>query len=449
MGEDEKFDVIIVGAGLAGSTAAYILAKAGLSVVVFERGSYPGAKNMFGGELYTTVLNKLIPDWWEEAPWERYICEHRLFFMSDKNQMSFSVRTAEHPDPPWGNTVTVLRSKFDQWFASKAEEAGAMLFTDTVVDHVLKKDGKIIGVRTRRDEGDLEADVVIIADGANSLLVERAGLRDEARLDQMAVGIKEVIKLPKDVIEQRFCLEGDEGASYKCFGAPTEGIWGTGTIYTNRESLGITLWTGMKALNEARLKEGEIPTQNKLNKLIEQFKQLPFIRKLVDGGETVEYMAHLVPDGGYHFARKTKLFSDGVMVVGDAASLVAADITGIHGTDIAMASGWLAADTCLFAKEKKDYSADTLSLYDKKLKDHNLWKDMKKVRNQGEFAQDNPEFWGPYTYLIADSAVQYFAVDERTKAQRGRSIFKNIFSGIQWIKLMVNGMKYMLKQIFK
>src|SRR3972149_12108693 len=125
MGDEEKFDLIIVGAGPAGSTAAYILAKAGLNVVVFERANYPGAKNMFGGELHTTVLNKLIPKWWEEAPWERYVTEHRLFFMSQKNHLSMSVRSREHPEPPWGNSVTILRSKFDQWFAKKAEEAGA------------------------------------------------------------------------------------------------------------------------------------------------------------------------------------------------------------------------------------------------------------------------------------------------------------------------------------
>ncbi len=48
----EKFDVIIVGAGLAGLAAAYTLAGKNLEVIVLERGDYPGSKNVTGGRLY-------------------------------------------------------------------------------------------------------------------------------------------------------------------------------------------------------------------------------------------------------------------------------------------------------------------------------------------------------------------------------------------------------------
>ena len=79
MGSAEKFDTIIVGAGPAGTTAAYVLAKAGLNVLLIERGAYPGAKNVFGGILYTTILNRLIPNFWEEAPVERHIKGVQIF----------------------------------------------------------------------------------------------------------------------------------------------------------------------------------------------------------------------------------------------------------------------------------------------------------------------------------------------------------------------------------
>jgi electron transfer flavoprotein-quinone oxidoreductase len=65
---DDKFDVIIVGAGVAGSTAAYLLAKQGLEVVLIERGPYPGSKNLSGGVLYGRIFEQIFPRYWEEAP---------------------------------------------------------------------------------------------------------------------------------------------------------------------------------------------------------------------------------------------------------------------------------------------------------------------------------------------------------------------------------------------
>ena len=82
MGENEKFDVIVVGTGPAGTTAAYVLAKAGAEVLLVERANFPGAKNVFGGILYTPVLNRLIPEFWEEAPVERHIKGVKIFLIS-------------------------------------------------------------------------------------------------------------------------------------------------------------------------------------------------------------------------------------------------------------------------------------------------------------------------------------------------------------------------------
>ena len=71
--DEEKFDSIVVGGGLAGLSAAYRMVQEGLNVVVVERGNYSGAKNMTGGRIYTHSLEKLIPDFREIAPLERKI----------------------------------------------------------------------------------------------------------------------------------------------------------------------------------------------------------------------------------------------------------------------------------------------------------------------------------------------------------------------------------------
>ena len=137
MADENIFDVIIVGAGPAGTTAAYVLAKAGVNVAFLERGPSPGTKNVFGGILYTPVLNRLIPNFWEQAPVERHIKGIRIFLISPENSVSIGIESEDHNKPPYNNSFTVSRNRFDNWYASRAEEAGALLLTNTVVDDLL------------------------------------------------------------------------------------------------------------------------------------------------------------------------------------------------------------------------------------------------------------------------------------------------------------------------
>ena len=76
----QQFDVAIVGAGPAGSSAALILAQKGVKTVVFERGECPGAKNMSGGVLYGHELAGIVPDFAERnCPIERNIIESQVW----------------------------------------------------------------------------------------------------------------------------------------------------------------------------------------------------------------------------------------------------------------------------------------------------------------------------------------------------------------------------------
>jgi len=125
----EKFDVIVVGGGPAGLSAAISAAKAGMKTVVIERGDYPGTKNVMGGVLYTAATNEVVPEFWKEAPLERPVIEQRYAFLSKDEIFSASYR-----DPAWGvegqyNAHTVLRVKFDRWLADQAVKAGVMIIT--------------------------------------------------------------------------------------------------------------------------------------------------------------------------------------------------------------------------------------------------------------------------------------------------------------------------------
>lgn len=136
----EHFDVAIVGASPGASVAAYVLAQAGMSVVMFERGDAPYSKAMFGGVLYTTILQRLFPDFYqEEQRVERGVIKERFSLRAKADEVSVSFRYADYPLPYYNHSFTALRARFDRWLAGKAEEAGAVLITSTVMDEVLKK----------------------------------------------------------------------------------------------------------------------------------------------------------------------------------------------------------------------------------------------------------------------------------------------------------------------
>ena len=169
MGED-KFDVIIVGGGLAGSTAAYILAQEGMEVLVIERGNYSGSKNMTGGRLYGHSLEKIIPEFAKEAPVERRISKERFSLLTKDSAVTLEYAGAK-TGTPGCESYSVLRAGFDRWLAEKAEEEGAMYIYGIRVDDRIVRDGRVCGVIAGDEE--MESDLVILADGVNSLLAQK------------------------------------------------------------------------------------------------------------------------------------------------------------------------------------------------------------------------------------------------------------------------------------
>lgn len=364
-----KTDVIVVGAGVAGAAAAITLARAGKKVVIVERGSYAGAKNMFGGAIYEYPTKDLYPNFKEEAPIERVNTTHKYMLADEQTAVTVSYNNEKSQ-----TSYTVIRAKWDKWCIERAVELGAYYAPLTVVRELIVNDGKVVGIKT--DEEEFFADIVILADGANSLLAKQIGLRKNLKDNENAIGVKEVISLPKDVIEDRFNLNENDGCVMEIIGGPMKGITGLGFVYTNKNSVSIGLGVNLDELKKHKLTPNEL-----LNKL----KEHPSIAPLIKGGELLEYSAHLIPEGGFN--AMPKLYKDGVMVVGDAAMLV----NNVHweGTNLAMMSGRLAAETAIEALNKNDFSEKMLSLYEKKFKETSFYKDMRTYKDTVKIVHDN------------------------------------------------------------
>ncbi len=426
MSDGEKFDCIVVGAGPAGVACAYVLAKAGLSVAILERGEIPGSKNVMGGILYSTILNKLIPNFWEEAPVERRIVKKSFSLLSADSEVGMALRFEDFNKPPFNNTFSVLRGKFDPWFAKKAEEQGAMLLNQAVVDKIIIEDSKAVGVKTRLAEGDLYADVIVIAEGAHSLLAGDLGLRGIYPPEHMVTCAKEVHSLAKEVIEERFNLEGDEGMSLEYFGAAVKGFVGSAFIYTNKDTLSVGIGVSTRALKYGKTTPNEI---------IEGFKEHPSIRRLIKGGKLLEYSAHMIPEFGY--GHLPELTMGGLIIVGDAAGFVNMNPLYHEGSNLAMASGMIAADTILEAKKKGDYSGRELSKYRRRLEESFVLKDLKRYKGISNFAMKHPEFFKEYPDLLIELARDFFTISDMPKGEARKLMLRKIIKRVNLLRLLI------------
>jgi electron transfer flavoprotein-quinone oxidoreductase len=380
------FDVIVVGAGIAGCVTAYQLARAGSDVLVVERGAQPGAKNLSGGVLYSRVMDEVWPDFAHEAPVERIITRNCLCLLNSGSQVTVDYRDERLANPV--NAVSVLRARLDAWLAEQCEKAGATVMPGMLVDSLIMDGERVAGIRVGDDE--LRAHVVVAADGVNSFVCRSAGIRAKEPARNLALGVKSVIALPSDVLEERFNLSGDEGVAYAVVGDCTAGLGGGGFLYTNRESVSVGIVVRLDELSRSTWSSAE---------LHDRFVSHPAIAPLLEGGEPVEYGCHLVAEGGR--AMVHDLTRPGLVVVGDAAGLTLNTGFTVRGMDLAAGSAIAAAKTIHAALAAGDTSGQALDGYRAELDRCFVGQDMRTFAKAPRFFE-RQRLYGAYGELAAD-----------------------------------------------
>src|SRR5271166_4476146 len=387
-----KFDAIVIGAGPSGNAAAYTMAKEGLKVLQLERGEYPGSKNVQGAILYANALEQIIPDFRDDAPLERHIIEQRMWMLDDTSYVGMSYRSDDfNEEKP--NRYTIIRAPFDRWFSSKVREAGATLLCETTVTELIRTEsGRVIGVRTDRDGGVVLANVVVMAEGVNGLVAQRSGLRPELKPDTVALAVKEMHFLPRETIESRFNLRGNEGVVIEAMGTVTGGMSGTAFLYTNQESLSV----GIGCL-VSDFKTGNAAPYEPL----ERFKTHSSIAPLLQGAEVKEYSAHLIPEGGYRAI--PHLYRD--------------------GWNMAMTTGRVAGELIVqLCRTRSDFSADALGAYHDRLQKTFVMKDLKKYKDIPNFLHGTKHLFGTYPRMMSQAMQTWLRVDGADKREKERQI---------------------------
>jgi electron transfer flavoprotein-quinone oxidoreductase len=417
VGDEEKFDAIVVGAGPAGTAAAYTIAKAGLQVVLLERGSKPGSKNVMGGILYNHYLEEIVGDAWKQAPLERPIVEERRWLMTPEAYIGLDYKNLRNRERP--HSFSVLRARFDPWFAEQAEAVGAVVVPETVVERLIVKNNQVVGVGTGRGD-DIYAHVVIVCEGIGlgvglleSTRINGKPLRRKLRPNEVAMAVKEIMQLDSGLIEERFNCEAGEGCTIECFGDSTMGMSGFMFIYTNKDTLSVG---GGALLSEFNA------TLRSPNELMEHFKNHPSVRPLLRGAETVEYLAHLIPEGGYRGI--PKVYGPGYLVCGDAAML--SNPVHREGSNLAMVSGQLAGETVIHAKETGDFSERRLRDYKGLLDASWIMADMKKYDKAVPLLEHNPQLLTKYPEIADRALDEFFRVDGTSKWEKQSKILKMV-----------------------
>jgi len=375
MTEDhEHYEAVVVGAGPGGAAAAAALAEQGVETLVLERGVDAGSKNVSGGLIYAEesapyTIDGLFPGF-REAAAERPIDEYKMHNVAGRKVETFDLEKIHHHDTDWCDAV--LRRKMDSWLAEqvheKTRETGGGLLTEVRVNGLLRENGEIVGVTC--DELDpIRADLIVAADGVNSELARDAGLMDWEEPDEWFQGVKAVVDMDPDDIDERFDVGENTGAAHLFSGDLFEGVRGGGFLYTNEDSLSIGTVFHLDSIAEERAEPQDLLDNLLTHPLLDQWFQGEY--------EEVEYSAKLVPDSKK--VAHPSPHQGRLLLVGDAAGQMQAQGPIIKGMNHAVTAGGLAAEAYHEAKTRGDAS-NAGQLYEQKLEEEGVMEQLRPKR---------------------------------------------------------------------
>lgn len=418
---NKQYDAIVVGAGPAGATAAYFMAREGLRVLLLDRSPFPGAKNCGGANVIGDHTHKLYPNFWDELEFERIITDQAYWWMTEDSAIALRFSSQKLAAAPY-NRLTVKRPQLYKWLAVKAEEAGVVVAFGKHVDTVLFDGSQAVGVKlSPPDQTEYYANIIVLAEGVNALLARKSGLVSPLSPGDISLYAKETVALDPQVIEERFGLQAGQGTIIGLIGHPTLGFNGTASLHTFRDSININAGMAVSYFTQGNIHP---------NDLLDRIKRHPAIAPLLAGGKTIEYGAAMIPEGGYNAI--PPLVHPGLMIVGDAGSLV----NGTHGINLAMWSGFFAAQAAALSKRKSDFSKQRLQLYRTLLDESFVMQNLRANAGAAKLQNDVPYLFDLYTKMANHAAYLSVRLTTMPKREKRKWIVKKLISMQPVLKIL-------------
>lgn len=276
----EKFDVAVIGGGSAGLAALQQLSSLGKQGVLIEAGKTVGCKNVSGGILYSkkpkngkvyNVEDVYGEQFLYDAPIERLITKYILHNTSKDKVFSIDLTAAHKYQANFG--YSVLLNSLNSWFArvanETAEKQGGGIVSGVHVKNITWQQGKTIIETDELKEFEVKA--IIAADGVNSEIADITGARQKFSPEELYQGVKVIVKLPEEIINERFGITSDEGAAHLFAGDITLNHIGGGFVYTNRETLSVGAVYHYDSLMTRPAEPYELVNALLMNPLVKEF----------------------------------------------------------------------------------------------------------------------------------------------------------------------------------
>ncbi|MEE8058745.1 MAG: electron transfer flavoprotein-ubiquinone oxidoreductase, partial [Pseudomonadales bacterium] len=383
-----EFDVVIIGAGPAGLSAACRIrqlseaAGKDISVCVVEKGSEVGAHILSGAVMQPTAMNELFPDWKEKgAPLNIPVSGDEIhFLLGDSSGLklpAFVAPPGMHND---GNYVISL-GNVCRWLAEQAEGMGVDIYPGFAADRVLyNDDGSVIGIGTsdmgvsesgEHKDGymqgmDLIAKYTIFSEGCRGhlgkQLMERFELNKDSGTQHYGLGIKELWEIDP--------AKHKEGLVIHTIGWPLSETKSTGGgflyhLENNQVTLGLMVDLSYTNPHLSPFDE------------MQRWKTHPTIKQFLEGGKRISYGARAINKGGLQAIPKLT-FPGGLLTGCDAGFMNMPKIKGSHN---AMKTGMLAGETVYEALSSGKTSGDELTDYTEKVNNSWVYQELKETRN--------------------------------------------------------------------
>lgn len=380
-----EMDVLFVGAGPAGLAGAIELARlakadqeAGgglgdLNIGVLEKASGLGEHNLSGAVVNPRAFRELFPDLSDaDFPFRQRVDAEAVYYLTEGASRRIPTPPTMHNKGNYSASI----SEMVRWLGAKAEELGVNVFTGFPVDSLLVEGRAVRGVRTTpsgldRDGSpgaefveptDLTARVTVLSEGTRGALSQAwckwQGV-GSANPQIFALGVKEVWKVPRPL---------DRVIHTMGWPLPSDAFGGSWCYPQGPEQVSLGLVVGLDYHNASL----------DVHTLLQRMKLHPLFRKILDGGELVEWGAKTIPEGGFH-AIPERRSGDGLLIVGDAAGYV--DVPSLKGVHYAMQSGMYAARAIFAALKRGDTSAAALAENDRLVAGSYIRNDLYRTRN--------------------------------------------------------------------